>query len=77
MLGTAGAIFTVQTRIDAVSPREVKVTDIGFAGATSVRLFNVVLDPETSELSHIEESGTTLPFAIPLQEFATWVKNEK
>lgn len=72
-LRTVGALFTIQTQIQAISGTRAAVTSIAFSSPKHARLFTFVFDVETGQVSQITEGGETMLYAMSLDEFVQWV----
>ncbi|OGJ60698.1 hypothetical protein A3C37_00695 [Candidatus Peribacteria bacterium RIFCSPHIGHO2_02_FULL_53_20] len=74
MLRSAGAAFSLETRIIPESVTRALIENIVFAGSTRDRTLTFTLDLERSEVLVIHEGGEEYPYALPMQAFTEWIR---
>lgn len=77
LLGSAGAVFTVQTSIQAVAPGRVSVRAIIFSGTEGDRAYDFTLDVSDRTVHGIIVEGKELPNEVSLSAFAAWARGEE
>lgn len=75
ILRSLGAVFTVQTALQAVSASEVKVSGMVFGGTEQDRTLDFVYDLEHREVRDIVEGIVQYPFPLPLERFVEWARS--
>jgi hypothetical protein len=71
-LSAAGALFTVQTSITPPDSHSAAVSGIVFVNS----FYSFTYDLVTGDVSGIVKDGEQFPYALSLQKFAGWAKNE-
>ena len=72
-LQNAGALFTVETTIDAVAPDTARVEGIVFAVPSGDRTFSFTYDVARDEISAVEGGGEEYPYSLTLDAFVKWL----
>ena len=70
-LRTVGALFTVQTKIGALSPEKATVEGIMFGDS----IFSFVYDLSEGSVNQIVRDDQSLPYTVSLAEFTEWAKS--
>ncbi len=74
ILKNAGALFTVETTIEAITGDTVSVSGILFSSASGDRSVSFTLTFSNLSVSHVTVDNERLPFGMALTEFLEWVK---
>ncbi len=75
-LRTAGALFTTQTAIRAVTDDAAAVEGILFSTAAGDHSYDFTFDVARTELQDIRRDGVALPYNLPLDAFLKWVNGD-
>lgn len=75
-LQSAGALFTLETRIEAVSATEASISRIIFASMSGEHSYDFTINLATNQAETIFRDGQTMPYALSLDAFAQWAKAE-
>lgn len=76
ILGDSGALWSLKTTVEAVGPATASIRNIVFATPSGDKAFTFSLDTDSRTVQGIVQDGTTLPFAISLEQFLAWVRGE-
>ncbi|MBU0766612.1 hypothetical protein KKF55_02405 [Patescibacteria group bacterium] len=74
LLRSVGALFTVETVIEEISPVAASVRGILFSTSDGERSFEFQLNVLSGEVFGIVQNGEASPFSLPLEEFAVWAR---
>ncbi|PIR53313.1 hypothetical protein COU76_01640 [Candidatus Peregrinibacteria bacterium CG10_big_fil_rev_8_21_14_0_10_49_10] len=74
VLRDMGALFTVQTSIDAVAPNTARIQEVIFASPQGDRTVTMLFDVAKGEVSQISIGHKEYPYALSLQAFAEWIR---
>ncbi|OGJ59797.1 hypothetical protein A2881_00820 [Candidatus Peribacteria bacterium RIFCSPHIGHO2_01_FULL_55_13] len=74
MLRSAGAAFSLETRIIPLNAHSALVEKIVFAGNGRDRTIDFTLDIGRSEVSRIREKGEEFAYALPIGAFVEWIR---
>lgn len=74
-LQSVGALFTVQTHIEAVSPQRAEVSSLIFGGTTKDVTTSFTYNVLTQEVSKLVVDDKEYPNAIGLSKFIEWVRS--
>jgi len=74
LLRSVGALFTVNTKIEPISPTVASVEHLLFSSPDSERELNFKLDVISGTVFDVEQDGAVLPFSLPMEEFAQWAR---
>ncbi len=75
-LRAAGALFTTQTVIRAVTDDSAAVEGILFSTAAGDHSYDFTFDVARTELQDIRRDGVPLPYNLPLDAFLKWVNGD-
>ncbi len=76
ILLTAGALFTVETRLEVIAEHAVTVSGVVFSGTDGDHFYSFTFDPVSLQLTSISKDGDAMPFGMTLTKFTEWVKGE-
>lgn len=75
MLQELGAVFTVETTVQALGPHAADVKTIVFSSPQGDRTFDFTYDVSKGEVRDIRENGgERMPYAVPIEKFLEWAK---
>lgn len=74
LLQSAGAAFTLQTRIIPLNADRALVEHVVFAGRTRDHAFTFTLDVTRNAVLEIREGTTEYPYALPMEAFTEWIR---
>lgn len=74
MLRSAGAAFSLETRVIPLNPHSALVEKIVFAGNGRDRTLDFTLDIARGEISRIREKGEEYAYALPIAAFTEWIR---
>ncbi|MFH1670927.1 MAG: hypothetical protein ABIA92_05090 [Patescibacteria group bacterium] len=74
LLRSVGALFTVNTKIEPISPTVASVEHLLFSSPDSERELDFKLDVISGTVFDVEQDGVVLPFSLPMEEFAEWAR---
>lgn len=75
-LTAQGGMFISKTTIEPLSPTAVRVASLVLATSKGDELIDLTYDTEWQEVSDVIRGSTQYPYAVPLQQFVEWVKEE-
>ncbi|PIQ75720.1 hypothetical protein COU78_03025 [Candidatus Peregrinibacteria bacterium CG10_big_fil_rev_8_21_14_0_10_49_24] len=74
VLRDIGALFTVETAIDAVEPNIARVTNILFSTPTGDRKFNFHFNVATGRIERVVVGNKDYPYSLSVEAFRDWVQ---
>lgn len=74
VLRDIGALFTVETAIDAVEPNIARVTNILFSTATGDQKFNFYFNVATGRIERVVVGNKDYPYSLSVEAFRDWVR---
>lgn len=75
-LVAAGALLTVQTKIEAVGRDHVAVSQVVFSGPSGDHFYGFEYEPSAKTLTGITRDGQEQLFGMTLGDFLTWAKGQ-
>jgi hypothetical protein len=75
-LSDVGVLLTIETTVTAQGPGMARVERVVFPGKDINSLFSFTLNVETKLVSSIRKGDQSLPFSLPLDQFAAWAKGK-
>jgi hypothetical protein len=73
-LTQAGFMFTSHTGMHGHADGTVDVASVVLGTANGDQAFDFTYDPVVDEVSHIEQGGVVLPYALTLEQYVAWAK---
>ncbi|MCF7844543.1 MAG: hypothetical protein K9M03_01805 [Kiritimatiellales bacterium] len=74
LMRSVGALFTVETVIEEISPTTASVRSILFSSANGEQEFEFDLNVISGEVFNIVQNGELSPFSLTLEAFAQWAR---
>jgi hypothetical protein len=73
-LGAAGALFTVQTSVAAMTENTVRVNGILFPSSEADRIYDFNFNVQNQKISSIVQDGVAMPYGLSLDAFLAWAR---
>ena len=74
LLREVGALFTIETVIEELSPTEASVRGLLFSTPKGESAFDFHLNVLSGQVFNVVQNGEISPFSLPLEEFAQWAR---